>query len=166
MNEQFNIRRRIEIDMAHRIPDHASKCFNLHGHRYVIEATCRGELFTDGEQTGMICDFGFLKQCMMETIYDPCDHGMILYREDPMVGYFQCTLVAPHEVDDTHTNLVSGIKLLKLDCVPTAENLAKYWHEQLEVSIHQFFRNRDETPPTLRRLRVYETPNCMAEYPA
>ena len=62
MKNTHLIRRRIEIDAGHRVPHHASKCCNLHGHRYVIEALCNGPLAEAGEQTGMVLDFGFLKE--------------------------------------------------------------------------------------------------------
>ena len=34
----------IEIDMGHRVPNHKSKCKNLHGHRYRFEVAVNGEL--------------------------------------------------------------------------------------------------------------------------
>ena len=34
----------LEIDMGHRIPQHKSKCFNPHGHRYKFEVGVEGEL--------------------------------------------------------------------------------------------------------------------------
>ncbi|RZM10640.1 MAG: 6-carboxytetrahydropterin synthase, partial [Sphingomonas sp.] len=58
--------------------DHGSKCHNLHGHRYRIEAWCRGPLFAAGEQTGMVLDFGFLKDEMMRTIDARFDHAFML----------------------------------------------------------------------------------------
>ncbi|RDS98986.1 6-carboxytetrahydropterin synthase QueD, partial [Burkholderia contaminans] len=38
------ITRKLEFDAGHRIPDHRSQCRNLHGHRYVLEVTLRGDL--------------------------------------------------------------------------------------------------------------------------
>ena len=35
----MRITRRLEFDAGHRIPDHASQCRHLHGHRYAIEVT-------------------------------------------------------------------------------------------------------------------------------
>ncbi len=154
------IRRRIEIDAAHRVPDHGSKCFNLHGHRYVIEAECVGPVISEGEQTGMVMDFGFLKACMIEVIHDPCDHGLILWEGDgDMLGMFE----KPFD-DGVHV----GIKLLKLPYVPTAENLAMYWHERLNLAIYRFFRDREESAlaPELKAVHVWETPNCVATYPS
>ncbi|MDP2056292.1 MAG: 6-carboxytetrahydropterin synthase, partial [Thiobacillus sp.] len=33
------ITRRLEFDAGHRIPNHASQCRHLHGHRYALEIT-------------------------------------------------------------------------------------------------------------------------------
>jgi hypothetical protein len=38
------ITRRLDFDAGHRIPDHASQCKHLHGHRYAIEITLRGRV--------------------------------------------------------------------------------------------------------------------------
>jgi len=150
--KQFSITRRIEIDMAHRIPDHKSKCFNIHGHRYVIEATCTGNIIEEGEQTGMVMDFGFLKSCMMLCIHDHFDHGAAFYFEDPLV------------LDGT-INCKPGWKVCLLTDVPTAENLAKVWYEALKEEIERFFMVKPVKAPRLKHLDVWETPNCVARYP-
>jgi 6-pyruvoyltetrahydropterin/6-carboxytetrahydropterin synthase len=38
----MRITRRLEFDAGHRIPDHASQCRHLHGHRYALEITLSG----------------------------------------------------------------------------------------------------------------------------
>ena len=40
----MQITRRLEFDAGHRIPDHASQCRHLHGHRYVIEISLSGNI--------------------------------------------------------------------------------------------------------------------------
>ena len=55
----MEITTRMEFDSGHRIPNHKSVCKNLHGHRYAIEVTVKGEI---GEQShesdfGMVMDF-------------------------------------------------------------------------------------------------------------
>ncbi len=163
---EYLIRRRIEIDTAHRVPHHSSKCYNLHGHRYVIEAEVRGPVIASGEQTGMVIDFGFIKDIMIQEIHDPCDHGLILYRED---NYMLLMVTeGSSNIKDGRTTR-NGIKLLVLDSVPTAENLAQYWFTQVGTAMRQFWVDRDDVPfsqhPKLHCIRVHETPNCMAQYP-
>lgn len=167
------IRRRLQVDAAHRIPDHASKCFNLHGHRYVIEADCIGPIITEGEQTGMVLDFSFLKACMTKAIYDPCDHGLILYDRDPMLAVLREDAhtthdkYTPSEPEDTPApDFVEGVKLLRLPYVPTAENLAMHWYTEVQKEIDIFFMDLPHDTPEVKCIRVWETPNCMAVYPA
>lgn len=163
--------RTITIDMAHRVPDHASKCRNLHGHTYKIIATIEGELATEGQEKGMVMDFGFLKATMMEQIDKHYDHGICLYKDDPVLA----RLLGPkfHEIrtlagDTGAVYLTNGEaaeefgagKIVVSDLVPTAENLAKIWYGELAglVYIRSGHRAR------LRKVRVWETPNCYAEY--
>ena len=63
MHETYQITRGISIDAGHRVPHHHSKCRNIHGHRYEIQAVCRGPLQNSGSQQGMVLDFAFLNPC-------------------------------------------------------------------------------------------------------
>ena len=162
MNQEFSIRRRIEIDAAHRVPDHGSKCFNIHGHRYVIEAEVCGTLHTTGEEKGMVADFGFIKQLMIEVIHDPVDHGMIWYSEDPLYRKLL-------NIDDDNIGrpgfedaFGTGWKNYVIDVVPTAENLAMIWFHRLNVRMERLY----DSTPYLKRVYVHETPNCVAWYPS
>ncbi len=143
--ECHHITREIGIDAAHRVPDHGSKCRHVHGHRYTVQATCAGTLQTVGAQTGMVLDFGFLKDEMMSVIDEPCDHAMLVWCEDPLLDRFQDCCG----------------KLCIIPYVPTAENLARYWFDLLEPRVD----SRTRGLARLARLRVYETPNCWADYP-
>ena len=40
----MEITTRLEFDAGHRIPSHKSNCKNLHGHRYCIEVTIKGDI--------------------------------------------------------------------------------------------------------------------------
>jgi 6-pyruvoyltetrahydropterin/6-carboxytetrahydropterin synthase len=146
MTDYYEVTREIGIDAAHRVPDHKSKCQNVHGHRYRIEATVKGPLIATGEQSGMVIDFGFLKDEMMEAIDGPADHAMIMYTGDPLAD----------KLKD-----VCG-KLLEVDFIPTAENLAAYWFNQLAKPIE----NRTQGYAWLSQVKVWETPNCFSCYPS
>lgn len=145
-DKPFSITRDIGIDAAHRVPHHASKCCNLHGHRYCIQATVEGWISSEGEETGMVMDFGFLKEEMMDVIDGPADHAMIMWNKDPLAEQLRP---------------VCG-KLLEVDFVPTAENLAEYWFTKLSSRVEE----RTQGRAWLKRVRVHETPNCFADYPA
>lgn len=161
---KHTITREIGIDMGHRVTYHASKCKNLHGHRYTIQAVCEGPLAEGGEQDGMVVDFGFLKSLMMDEIDAPCDHGMCLWVHDPLTSVFLGPLygtvakeVRLNGVAFTEANIG---KLVVLDVVPTAENLARVWFGWLKDGVTQLSQGRAR----LLSVKVWETPNCMAEY--
>lgn len=139
------ITRRYEIDAGHRVPGHGGKCRHLHGHRYVVEATAAGPVAPDGleGESGMVLDFGGLKEALA-VVVGPCDHRLLLWRDDPIV---QPLIAAVHD-DDTGRML--------LPVVPTAERLAELWGEAVASMLIR--------PVQLVRLRVYETPNCWADW--
>ena len=87
----FTVTRQIFIDAGHRVLTHGSKCRNLHGHRYMIEAVCEaGRLQEAGEQSDMVLDFGFLKDEMMAVIDAPCDHGFLAHvNDDQLLSMFR-----------------------------------------------------------------------------
>ncbi|MCC7274224.1 MAG: 6-carboxytetrahydropterin synthase [Alphaproteobacteria bacterium] len=173
---EFTITRKIEIDAGHRIASHGSKCRHLHGHRYVVEATCRtvsGELVKTGEQAGMIIDFGFLKDEMVRHVDAPCDHGLIVAIDDRDL----LTMFAPQgripddwaaelarEVAATgfseRTDGRMGQKLYVVGFPPTAECLARHWYERLSPAVAA----RSGGHAELTGVTVWETPNCRADY--
>lgn len=164
------ITRRLEIDAGHRVPHHGSKCRNLHGHRYIIEATCRGPLYEQGAQEGMVLDFGFLKEEMVQVIDTRCDHGLILWDQDPLLEFMNTSLygkqVVTREIAEhgyslqNDTDIGSG-KLYVVPFVPTAENLARHWFNQLTPRVV----GRTNNQATLSYVKVWETPNCSAQFP-
>ncbi len=170
----FRITRRIEIDAGHRIMTHGSKCRNLHGHRYVVEAECESSsVRSDGEQTDMVLDFGFLKEEMLTAIDHPCDHGFIaaaadrevleMYApkdSDPAVWAEALAARAEAEGGVLAANTRSALKLYVVPFQPTAERLAKHWFECLAEPV----RIRSQGLARLVAVKVWETPNCEAEY--
>jgi 6-pyruvoyltetrahydropterin/6-carboxytetrahydropterin synthase len=166
----FTVTREIGIDAGHRVPTHGSKCANLHGHRYRILAHCySSELHTSGEQTDMGLDFGFLKDVMMTFIDEPCDHGMIMFIDDPMLEPLLKTDNLQHirqQLDTGKKSIrVQGVrgtqtKLLVVPFIPTAECLARFWFEIMEGPVNQASKGLAQ----LAGVEVWETPNCKAEF--
>ncbi len=170
------IMRRIAIDAGHRIMTHGSKCRHLHGHRYTIEASCRGigdTLHQDGEQTDMVLDFGFLDEEMKRAIDAPCDHGFISSSDDTEVLELFVPAGIPFEewLADIRSQVESNgyaateqtrlqSKLYVIKAQPTAECLAEHWFSRLKEPVH----NRSDGLAALHKVRVWETPNCWAEY--
>ena len=145
------IRRWIETDTGHRVPNHSSKCRNMHGHRYRWEAELEGDVVTDvgtsGE--GMLMDFADVSAILMRHIHDVVDHAFIVYEGDT------AALEALSSMGDGHRTLI-------LPFIPTAENLAKWAFEQVEPHISSTYGN------TLRlhSFHVRETPKSWATWKA
>lgn len=129
------ITRRYEIDMGHCLADHDGKCYRPHGHRYVIEATVDGDVIEHGPESGMVMDFGRLRDAMATTL-DPFDHRFVMDSIDPRVESAQ--EVFGHD------------SVVVVDMAPTAENLADHWASLLGKLV------------PIVEVTVWETPNCRA----
>lgn len=168
--DEFCIVREICVDAGHRVPFHGSKCRNVHGHRYCIQALCRGVLQREGAQKDMILDFAFLKEEMMSTIHEECDHTLILWSEDPMLvtlaelgGLEEDLETLQQRVKEegfTQTDWLGG-KLYLINSIPTAECLARHWYFRLADRVTA----RSSGLACLFQIRVWETPNCRADFP-
>lgn len=169
----YTITRQIGIDSGHRVPTHGSKCKNVHGHRYTIEATCVADaIHEEGEQQDMILDFGFLKEEMMKQIDEPCDHGFIIWHKDELLKYFLTGSIesevferidkrirmAGECVLETPVSLIG--KMCIVPFIPTAERLAEHWFNKLAPGVVE----RSRGLAKLMQLKVWETPNCNAVY--
>ena len=141
------ITRRLEFDAGHRIPNHASQCRHLHGHRYVLEITLSGEIIrTEGAaEQGMVMDFSDVKSIANDVLVKRWDHAFLVYRGDRAVVDFLASL-------PEHKTVV-------LPVVPTAENLAAEAFRILDAAYIDTYGNQ----LTLQRVRLYETPNNWAD---
>ncbi len=131
--------RRIEFDAAHRVLEHESKCRNLHGHRYVIEAS-----FTSNEldSIGRVIDFGIIKERLGTWVDSNWDHTTILFDKDKTLG---------KAISD-----VTSQRVFYLPCNPTAENMAAYLLEKICPELFA------DAPIKCVSILLYETPNCSA----
>lgn len=143
----MQITRRLEFDAGHRIPNHASQCRHLHGHRYAIEITLSGDIITasGAPEEGMVMDFSEVKRIAMEQLVDLWDHAFLVYRGDHMVLDF--------------LNGLPGHKTVVMDAPPTAENLAALAFRILNSAYRDTYGNHLR----LERVRLYETPNNWAD---
>lgn len=141
------ITRRLEFDAGHRIPNHASQCRHLHGHRYAIEITLSGKIIdTEGAaEQGMVMDYSMVKDIAKSMLVDHWDHAFLVYRGDRVVTEFLASL-------PEHKTVV-------LERVPTAENLAAEAFRILDAAYLDTCGNQLK----LERVRLYETPNNWAD---
>lgn len=129
----------VEFDAGHRVHQHKSKCRNLHGHRYRVRAAFQGPVEENdrGTDSGMVLDFGDIKEALVKYIHDHFDHKLVLYTDDPFWVWMQ-------HVDSD---------IVRVEWIPTAENFAIFCYETL-ISVGL---------PCMW-VEVYETPTSVARY--
>lgn len=153
------ITRRLEFDAGHRLVGHESKCANLHGHRYVAEVTCQADGLDD---VGRVVDFSVVKQKVGGWIDEYWDHNMILNEKDSLIAIIR-DLDSNHFRSIEHEvagwcEMIFGSKdpyLLPFN--PTAENMVKYLFAKAQQLLQDY-------PIKVVKIRLYETPNCWADY--
>jgi 6-pyruvoyltetrahydropterin/6-carboxytetrahydropterin synthase len=133
-----SITRTHEIACGHRVFGHESKCAHLHGHNYVFEFTCTGEL----DHLGRVLDFSVVKERLCQWLEDTWDHRMILWVDDPAGRVL----------------LDAGLQFHWVDFNPTAENMAQHLVEVIGP-----MRLRG-TGVRLVKCRVWETGKCSASF--
>ena len=127
------------FDAAHFLKDHGGKCANIHGHRWTVEAAVSGPLQTEGQERGMLLDFGALKKAVRSAA-DRFDHALI-YERDSLRPK---TLEALRE---------ENFRLIEVPFRPTAENFARFFAEDLTA-----------IGLPVRAVTVWETPDNCAVY--
>lgn len=144
------VTKQIEIDMGHRVPNHKSKCKNMHGHRYRIELGVDDQVIVDSgaSDEGMVIDFGDLKEILKSVIEDEFDHRFLFYSQDELFNQmYDCI----PRINTPEYGIIC------VNFIPTAENLAKYWYEILEENLQ--LRNI-----AIKYVKVWETPTSTATY--
>lgn len=143
----MRITRRLEFDAGHRIPNHASQCRHLHGHRYAIEVTVSGDIIAaeGNAEQGMVADFVGIKALVHDCVVDRWDHAFLAYAKDqPVLDFLRS---------------IPGHKTVTFDAPPTAEHLAVAAFRIIETALHNAYGARI----CLEQVRIHETPNCWAD---
>lgn len=130
----FRVTRQIDFCYGHRLLRYEGKCRFLHGHNGRAEITLEASSL---DQRGMLVDFGDIKQTIQRWIDEHLDHTMILCQDDPILPVLQ----------------EHGERVYVLSENPTAENIARL-----------IFQQAVETGLPVVQVRLWETPNCLAEY--
>ena len=143
----MEITTKLEFDAGHRIQHHKSSCKNLHGHRYAIEVTIKGEVIIDesNSEFGMVLDFKAAKKKKKKSIVEKWDHSFIVHKDDKEVLNFLDSL-------DDHKTVIFPL-------IPTAENMALIAMERLKISFSEEFGTLIKPS----KVRLYETPNNWAD---
>ncbi len=143
------IRRYVETDTGHRVPNHKSKCRHIHGHRYRFEAEIEGEVVTSKgvSEEGMLIDFSDVSEILMKHIHDVIDHAFVVSDEDTEL------LSLLKQMPEEHRTLI-------VPFIPTAENLAKWAFEQVQPHIQTSYGNALK----LVAIHCRETPKSIASW--
>ena len=143
------IKRFVETDTGHRVPNHKSKCKHMHGHRYRWEAVIEGDVVQKSgvSEEGMLMDFSDISKILETYIHDIVDHSFIVYEND-LLG-----IEALEILGDEH-------RTLKVPFIPTAENLARWAFEQVEPHIVSKYGQTIQ----LVAMNVRETPKSWASW--
>ena len=130
------------FDSAHFLTDYYGKCENLHGHRWrVVVDLQQPTLQTEGTMRDMVLDFGVFKKAVRE-LTQTLDHTFII--EEGSLA--PATIAALQD---------EGFSLTILPFRTTAENLARYFFDQLVAQGYPVWQ-----------VEVDETPNNRAFYRA
>ena len=128
------------FDSAHFLTDYYGKCENLHGHRWRVVVYLQvEELQREGTMRDMVVDFGVFKR-EVRAVAHLLDHTFLV-EEGSLAPATMQALVA------------EGFSLTVLPFRTTAENLARWFCEQLQ-----------ERGLPVSRVDCYETPNNCAIY--
>ena len=143
---RVTISRRVEWDMAHRLgPQCTTKCKNLHGHRYVAVATLAAETTTE---MGMVLDFGDAIRAMKGFVDGRLDHACIVDGGDPeLLSFLEG----------------AGDKHCRVDFPTTVENLCSWLAARFQEAFDALLEAAGRGVE-LVALRVFETPNCYADW--
>ena len=137
----MRVTRIYEWDAGHRVTSHGGKCKHAHGHRYKVEATY--ELPTT-PTSGMVLDFGIMKEVMASFIDGELDHGYMAHPADEVGALLQ--------------NLGNKVYVMPEHIgQPTAENIAQLIGEHLVDAFEEY-------PGEMVSVVVWETPNCFATW--
>ena len=140
------VTRIFEFDAAHRVMNEKVKCFNLHGHRFKVEATFE---YSSKGALGYAIDFKEIKRIVGAWIDEKLDHACILNPNDEQL-IMLCR-------NYNWRLYIMGMGTFG-DINPSAENLAS----ELFYTIKQLFAE-DNCGVRLVKIRLYETPNCWVE---
>jgi len=137
----FKATKEFKRDMAHRLPTHWGKCFNVHWHTYKALITIQWEhLQEEWEETWMIKDFSNFKP-IKEWIDENRDHAYVGAKDDEVLWYLELEWFRTYSMDNN----------------PTAENMSKLLYEKAKELLPWV---------EINKVVIYETPTSFAEYSA
>lgn len=138
----YKIRKLFKLEFAHCLSScYSDECKNVHGHSYKIEIIINSLSLNED---GMVIDFKKLKEIVNRIILSKFDHSLVLHNTP--------------EMNKMVTALV-GQNVIVADYNPTAENMAKAFHEKLAPVLAGIIRGF-----TSLEVIIHETDTGYASY--
>jgi len=135
----FQTTKELKWDMAHRLPTHWGKCFNVHGHTYKALITIEGQhLQEEWVEAWMLKDFWNFKP-LKEWIDENRDHAYVWSKEDEVLTYLKDKWFRTYAMDNN----------------PTAENMTYLLYQKAKELLGDV---------NINKIIIYETPTSYATY--
>lgn len=135
----FRATKEFKRDMAHRLPTHWGKCFNVHWHTYRALITIQWEnLQKEWVEEWMLKDFSNFKP-IKDWIDENWDHSYVWKDDDEVLAYLK----------------EKNFRTFTMTTNPTAENMSKLLYEKAKELL---------TGVEVDKVIIYETPTSFAEY--
>ena len=125
-------------DMAHRLPTHEWKCYNVHWHTYKALVSIEWELQEEWAETWMIKDFWNFKP-VKDWIDENWDHAYLWSIKDKVYLYLE----------------KEWFKTFWIVGTPTAENMAMILYKISEELLKGC---------KIKSVTIYETPTSFSSY--
>lgn len=107
------------FDAAHFLPKHEGACRNVHGHTYILQVGVKRQI---NPHTGMVVDFGRLKQQVQAAVVSKLDH--VLLNDLDQCGFPAGCPTAEYMVewivDELRKAEVLGLSFVRLYETPTS----------------------------------------------
>lgn len=134
----FDVQKEFRFEAAHRIHGvpKTHKCYNLHGHNYLVTVACKGDL---DDETGFVVDFADIAKAV-KPIIQQMDHKVL------------CSIADEHLWG---TCMKGWFDVYFVDGPTTAEGLAEHLYREIIA---------DTQDLPVAWVRVQETPKAGATY--
>lgn len=144
-----SITRIIRWDSGHRVLGHEGKCRHLHGHSYTAEITVTKSL----DALSRVVDFSLIKKLVGDWIDENWDHNFLCNKADPLYE-----LILGFNTSEGHIDIFAGKQpYFMKNGNPTAEIIAEELYGQCQ-------RLLVGEGLVVLNVRIWETPNCFADY--
>ncbi len=149
MGERISVTRHVEFEAAHMLTGYDGLCRNLHGHSYKMEVTISCPEYDRNKNAfNFVIDFSKLNKVLKE--YVP-DHSFV---------------VNINNIDSVEYSIMklleeANMRVFKMDCSPSAENMVKVFAKELQVIVSDLYPGIE---CTVDRIDLWETRDSHATW--